>query len=231
MSEFETTISNDSSINIEPSTTDVPVESIVETVDNAPVDVTNTSSHLLAKPSVVCTVAGSNDWLALQQFYTSLRAVEPNEPIIITCDETVLLHIAEEEWTGVTWILSAGLVDKSIPAKTDVLIQGILGFGDALYCDCNTRFTNTLPIIDKTTTVCLSIYESNCNCDFIWTSSFMYLDILDRLYVLYSANMDDHAITMQSTQYFQNNTFDQNVGFSKWCEEESCTLEEAATNA
>ena len=186
---------------------------------------------LNAKPNVICTVAGEADWQSLQEFYSTLRTFEPDVPILITCDETILVNISIAGWQNIAWNLSAGTVLKNIAAKTDVLTQGIMGYGDALYCDCRTTFSQTLPIIDKRNETCLAMVDTEANSDYIWTSSYKYIDMLNRLAVIYgevnhtdgSVNenaLDDHAIVGQSMQYFSVNVFE-HTNFFNWANSEN----------
>lgn len=186
---------------------------------------------LNAKPNVVCTVAGEADWQSLQEFYSTLRTFEPDVPILITCDEAILVNISLAGWQNVARNLSAGIVLKNIAAKTDVLTQGIMGYGDALFCDCATTFSRNLPIIDKRMETCLAMMDTEANSDYIWTSSYKYIDMLNRLAVIYgevnhidgSVNenaLDDHAIVGQSMQYFSVNVFE-HANFFNWVTNEN----------
>lgn len=190
---------------------------------------------LNTKPNVVCTVAGEADWQSLQEFYSTLRTFEPDVPILITCDESILVNISLAGWQNVAWNLSAGIVLKNIAAKTDALTQGIMGYGDALFCDCATTFSRNLPIIDKRMETCLAMMDTEANSHYIWTSSHKYIDMLNRLAVIYgkvnhidgSVNenaLDDHAIVGQSMQYFSVNVFE-HANFFNWANSENIVNE------
>ena len=132
-----------------------------------------------APPASVSTLCLDSDLSKLTTFYESLRAFNPDIPMVVLGHSSMQAIILLEPWTNVSFVVDENLVAYTLDEQCIVLENAILMYGDSTYYDVSTVFDASFLAINKNNELCVSLDRT-----YFWSRSHSVLDRINRLYSL-----------------------------------------------